>query len=319
MKLMLRIDSKQRGSLDTASFIEATGVQEMQDYSPLFLGAHLSSSEGLSRGLTRADEMGLKAIQVYTRSNKRWFTTPIEPEEVLEFRRISMRFDPSGLMSHASRLINLASPDAAIHKRSMDALYDELVRAEALGLNWVVLHPGDHGGQGEQIGIRHIIVALNTVLTRTRHFRVGILLENLAGTASEIGGDLEHLAKIRQRSEQRDKIAFCLDLCHLFSAGYDIRDLVSYRQTMREIQHHIGLRNIKAIHMTDSKFELGSKTDGHACIGRGEIGQDAFAFVVNDKNFQGVPMLLEPVDGCPAIERVSELRLLSQLVGVVSV
>jgi deoxyribonuclease-4 len=262
------------------------------------LGAHMSIAGGVSRGLERADQIEIDAVQIFTKNNNRWFESPLKPEEVERFRRRASRFGRDNLISHAAYLINLAAPDEEVHKRSLDALYDELIRAEALGLSWVVL---------------------NHILERTKGFRVGVLLETTAGQGSNLGYTFKQLALMRKKVAQPKRVGICVDTCHIFAAGYDLRDLKSYRASLAELDRTIGLKHVHAIHLNDSQKPLGSRVDRHAHIGEGEIGLAGFSFVMNDARLAHLPMVLETPKGPDMKEDVENLSRLRDLIGKVEV
>ena len=285
----------------------------------MVLGAHVSAAAGLRKAVDRALKLEVDAVQLCTRSATRWFTPPLEPDEVLGFRHKAARFSRSNLLALASPLINLAASDEAIHKRSLDALYDEIMRAEALGMAWVVVAAGNHGGQGEEWGVRRVIQSLNRVLDRTRNFRCGVLLEAGAGDENALGSDFDQLARIRRRIDDGRRVGVCLDTAKLFAAGYDFRDLPTYRQTTDELQRTIGLKHVHALHINDSLYPLGSHRAASTHIGEGEIGSDGFAFFINDERVARLPMIIETPHGPEGEEDVRNLNRLTALLGTVSV
>jgi deoxyribonuclease-4 len=285
----------------------------------MLLGAHQSAAAGVRHCLDRASDLDLAVVQLCTRSATRWFTPPIEPEDVLAFRQKASRFDRSNLISLASPLINLATPDASVLKRSMDALYDEFMRAEALGMAWVIVQPGNHGGQGEEWGTRQLVQSLNKVLDRTRSFKCGLLLENCAGEEHELGSPLELLAKIRRRLDDSKRLGFCLDTAKLFASGHDLRDLAAYKRTIAELERTIGLKHVKAWHLCDALYPLGSRRSGPTHISEGEIGSDGIAFVINDPRFENIPLILETPRGPEAEDDLRNLGRLRSLLGTMVV
>jgi deoxyribonuclease-4 len=279
----------------------------------------MSIAGGVSKGLERAAQIQIDAVQIFTKNNNRWFESPLRPEEVERFRRRAAKFERRNLISHAAYLINLAAPDEEVHSRSLDALYDELIRAEALGLSWVVLHPGSHVGRGEEWGLKRVIGSLNSVLERTKGFQVGILLETTAGQGSNLGHSFKQLALMRKKVSQPKRVGVCVDTCHIFAAGYDIRTLESYRACMADLDRTIGVKNVHAIHLNDSEKPLGSRVDRHAHIGEGEIGLAGFSFFMNDARLAHLPMVLETPKGPEMEEDVENLRRLRELVGTIKV
>jgi len=281
----------------------------------MLLGAHQSAAAGLRHCLDRASDLDLSAVQLCTRSATRWFTPPIEPDDVLGFRQKASRFDRSNLISLASPLINLATPDESVLKRSMDALYDEFMRAEALGMAWVIVQAGNHGGRGEEWGIRQLLQSLNKVLDRTRTFKCGLLLETSAGGEHELGGQFDQLAKLRKRLDDSKRVGFCLDTARMYASGYDLRDLPAYKRTMNELERSIGLKHVKVWHLCDALYPLGSRRSGPTHIGEGEIGSDGFSFVINDQRFDRVPLILETPRGPEAEDDLRNLGRLKSLLG----
>jgi deoxyribonuclease-4 len=263
----------------------------------MLIGVHLSASAGLLSCLERALRLNVEALQLSTRSATRWFSPPLEPDEVIGFRDKACGFRRGALLALASPLINLASPIAATYERSQEALYDEMLRAEALGLGWVVLTAGNHGGRGEDWGLRQVTQSLSKILERTRGFRVGIMLQTAAGDEHSLGTSFEHLARFRRRIGDARRLAVCLDTAHAFAAGYDLRDRDACAATLAELDRHVGIHHVRALHVSDARYPLGSGQTAGAAIGDGEIGRAAFGFIVNDARFAGLPMILHTPKG----------------------
>lgn len=283
------------------------------------LGSHMSVAGGVSKGLDRAEMISIDAVQIFTKNNNRWSQSPLDPEEITRFKERATRYDRRNLISHTAYLINLASPDETTHERSREALHDEIERAEVLGLSWVVLHPGSHVGQGEEWGLNRIVDSLDSVLDRSPRFKVGVLLETTAGQGSNLGYKFEHLAHIISRVRRPKRLGVCIDTCHIFAAGYEIRDLANYRKTMKAFDDIVGLQHVHAFHLNDSLKPFGSRVDRHAHIGEGEIGLDAFACILNDKRVRDLPMILETPKGKEMKEDLKNLARLKKLVGTVKV
>lgn len=282
------------------------------------LGAHMSAAGGVSQGLARGKQIGIDAVQIFTKNNNRWQEKPLDPEEVKRFRSAASDFDPAHLISHAAYLINLASADPLIYSRSTAAVRDELDRAEALGLSWVVLHPGSHVGTGEEAGLERISSSLRVLLEQTDSYAAGVLLETTAGQGSALGYRFEHLARILKEVKS-ERLGVCLDTCHLFAAGYELRTPAGYRATMAELNAEVGLGRVHAMHLNDSKKPLGSRVDRHEHIGKGELGLDGFKYILNDARLKHLPMLLETPKGPEMKEDVENLVVLRSLVGTVRV
>jgi deoxyribonuclease-4 len=279
----------------------------------------MSVAGGVSRGLERALQIRIDAVQIFTKNNNRWSEQPLASEEIARFKETARGFERANVVSHAAYLINLAAPDPRVHARSLEALRDELARAEALGLPWVVLHPGSHLGHGEDWGIERIADSLNQVLSRTRGIRAGVLLETTAGQGHSVGHRFEHLAQIMKRVRTRKRLGVCLDTCHIFAAGYEIRDLPHYLETIAIFDRTVGIKRLHALHLNDSRRPLGSRVDRHAHIGEGEIGLDGFAHVLNDPRLRHLPMILETPKGPDMKEDVRNLKRLRKLIGKVRI
>jgi deoxyribonuclease-4 len=277
----------------------------------------MSVAGGVSQGLARARKINIPAVQIFTKNNNRWQGKALDLEEVARFRDAARDFKREHLISHAAYLINLASIDDTIYAKSMAAMRDELDRAEALGLSWVVLHPGSHMGHGEDGGVARIAESLGILLEDTANYKVGIALECTAGQGTALGYKFEHLAAIRKKVRARKRLGVCLDTCHMFAAGYELRNVKGYRATMAELDRTVGIENVHAIHVNDSKKPLGSRVDRHDHIGDGELGLDGFKYLLNDPRFVHIPMMLETPKGPEMKEDVRNLRRLKSLVGKV--
>jgi deoxyribonuclease-4 len=285
----------------------------------VILGAHISAAAGLRHVLDEATRLKVDAIQFCTRNTTRWFTPPLEPEQVVGFRQRSSKFRRDSLFALANPLINLCSADETLVKRSLDALYDEVLRAEALGIAWVVVQPGRHDGQGDEWGIRQLIANVNKALERTKSFKCGLLLETAAGALHELGWQFEQLGRVRRKLDDAKRVGICLDTAKMFAAGYDLREAGSYRQVMAELERTLGLKHVRALHLCDSQFPLGSRNPGPTHIGEGEMGPDAFALVVNDVRLAQIPLILETPATPGPDAQAENLKRLSALVGRVSV
>jgi deoxyribonuclease-4 len=277
------------------------------------LGAHMSIAGGLHHALWRGQAVACGAVQIFLKNQLQWSAKPYAEAEVREFKAAWRATGMRRVFAHASYLINLAAPTPDEWRRAVSAFHDELARAEALGLDFVVIHPGSHRGDGVDSGIRRIGAALDEVIARTRGYRVMVLLENTAGAGGTIGRSFEELAAILNAVRDADRIGVCLDTCHLFAAGYDIRSIGGYGAAMERCRRLLGLRTVKAFHLNDAKQPLGSGLDRHEKIGRGRLGLRPFRWLVNDPRFRRVPMVLEtPKDPEPKADREA-LALLRKL------
>jgi deoxyribonuclease IV len=259
---------------------------------PLF-GSHLSVAGGLHLALLKAREYGFESVQIFTKAPSQWAAKPIKDEDAALFRKILRKTKLKKPTVHDSYLINLASPDEALWRRSIEALVDEIRRAEQIGAAYLVTHPGAHLGSGEDAGLAKVANALDETQRRCADANVRILLENTAGQGSCLGHRFEHLARILEWVAEPRRIGVCFDTCHAFAAGYALAPESEYRSTMREFDRLIRCSRIKVFHLNDSKKERGSRIDRHEHIGRGRLGLDPFRFLVNDPRFQNRSMILE--------------------------
>jgi len=278
------------------------------------LGAHMSVAGGVDTAFARGVRVGCEAMQIFTKNSNQWAGRPLAPEEVARFREAALRTGIRPLLAHDSYLINLGSSRADLFDRSCRAMQDELARAEALGLDYLVIHPGAATGGAEEDCLKRIAQGLNEILLGSRHRRTQILLENTAGQGSSVGHTLEQLNRLLSRIEPRGRVGVCLDTCHLFAAGYDLRTEVAYEKTMREVEAIVGLDRVKAFHLNDCKKDLGCRVDRHEHIGRGTIGQEGFRLLVSDPRFAKHPMILETPKGDDGFSMdIANLRLLRRL------
>lgn len=263
----------------------------------MLLGAHVSTAGGMRNAVTEAVEIGCEAIQVFTRNQKQWFPRALDAADVDAYRSSARAagYDRSAV-SHASYLINLCALDETTLARSRTAFVDEIERCAALGIPYLCVHPGSHVGAGEQAGLRLIAESVSEALRKTEGKRVRVLLENTAGQGTNLGYRLEHLQELLSAVGSR-RVGVCIDTCHLFAAGYDFRSAAGYEQVMDELDARIGLDQVHAFHLNDSKHPCGSRKDRHEHIGRGSIGPRAFGRLVRDERFRKRPGLLETPEG----------------------
>jgi len=257
------------------------------------LGAHLSIAGGLPRAVDRAEASGCQALQIFTKSAGQWRARELPPDEIALFRRRVRQTKIGPVVAHNSYLINLAAADAALREKSIEALRDELDRAESLGLDGLVMHPGSYTSGTESGGLQLIADALASILSSRPDGQTRILLEQTAGQGTNLGHRFEHLAEIIDRLDGTPRVGVCLDTCHLLTAGYDICSEEGYRETFRQFGRIVGFRRLKAFHLNDSKKPCGSRVDRHEHIGKGCLGVEPFRRLVNDPRFARLPMLLE--------------------------
>jgi deoxyribonuclease-4 len=266
---------------------------------------------GLDKAAANAMAIGAEAIQIFTRNQVQWATRSIAPDEARGFREAMSGTLVSLVVAHGSYLVNLASPDPVLLEKSRQAFRHELDRCAALGIPYLVFHPGAHMGAGEAAGIRAIIRSLDAVLDGDRGGPVVPLLEVTAGQGSSLGHRFEHLAEILSGSRHPDRLGVCLDTCHLFAAGYDIKTPRGYQATLADFERIVGLPKLRAIHLNDAKKGLGSRLDRHARAGEGCLGLATFRRLVNEPRFENLPMLLETPG--PLERWKQELELLKRL------
>ena len=259
----------------------------------MILGAHMSIAGGLHKAFGHGEKYDCNTIQIFTKSNNQWKAKELTDEDIENYFTEQKRTGIKPVVAHDSYLINLGSPDEELIKKSREAFLIELQRCEKLKIPYLVTHPGSHLKIGEDWGMSRIAESLNWVHERTEGFEVKVALETTAGQGSNLGYKFEQLATMIERTKYSDRLVVCMDTCHIFAAGYDIAIESGYKKTMSEFNRIIGLDRLAAIHVNDSKKELGSRVDRHEHIGKGFIGEDAFKFLMNDKRLSKIPKLLE--------------------------
>jgi deoxyribonuclease IV len=262
------------------------------------LGAHQSIAAGFHRAVRDAHALGCDTVQVFTKAPSQWYGRDLVADEIRLFRRALRETKVRCPIAHDSYLINLASPDESLYRRSVEAFIGELLRAESLGLRYLVTHPGAPLDSGEEAGLARVAQAIDEVHGRCPNVRVQVLLETTAGQGTTLGHRFEHLARILSLIGAPDRVGVCLDTCHVFAAGYALFPEREYHATLRAFDRVIGISRLRVIHVNDSLREQGSRVDRHAHIGRGQIGLEAFRLLVNDRRFRNRPMILEtPKEG----------------------
>jgi deoxyribonuclease IV len=257
------------------------------------LGAHLSIAGGLPRAVDRAAAAGCEALQIFTKSVGQWRARPLPPDEVALFRARVRQQGLHPVVAHNSYLINLAAANPTLREQSVAALAVELDRAEALGLDGLVMHPGSYTTGTEEQGLELIADGLARLLAQRPRGRTRVLLEHTAGQGTNLGHRFEHLAHIIDRLRGTRRVGVCLDTCHLLTAGYDICSARGYEDTFREFDRIVGLDRLRVFHLNDSKKPCGSRVDRHEHIGKGCLGLEPFRRLLNDRRFRQLPMLLE--------------------------
>lgn len=256
------------------------------------IGAHMSIAGGLHNAILEAARYRSRALQIFSRNSNQWTAKPLTDEAVETWKR-TWAEHPMEVMVHDSYLINLASPDPALYERSRRAFLDEALRCDLLGIPSLVFHPGAHMGAGEEAGLQRIAAALDWTDRELGDRPVRLLAENTAGQGTNLGWRLEHLARLLELVENKDRLRFCIDTCHLLAGGYDFRDEEGYRRVFDEAVALLGAERIAGFHLNDSKKDLGSRVDRHEHIGKGCVGSKAFRFLLADPRFVHVPKVLE--------------------------
>lgn len=272
-------------------------------------GAHVSISGGVFNAPQNGKDGTCDVIQIFTKNQQQWRVPKLSDEDIEKFKQEEERTGVKAVCVHASYLINLGGSDRQKLYLSRQNFITEMERAGALGIPYLVVHPGSHTGDGEEKGIARIADSLNFVFEKCPDFNVKVLLESTAGQGDNLGYTFEQLADIKSGVEAKEKVGVCIDTCHLFAAGYELRTQEGYEQTMSRLDEMIGIEEVGVVHCNDSKRELGSRVDRHDHIGEGEIGLQAFEFLVNDPRFKNFPVILEtpkPVE--KDIENLEKLR-----------
>jgi deoxyribonuclease-4 len=257
------------------------------------LGAHMSVAGGLPRAVERAIVHGCEALQIFAKNASQWRGRVLPREEIREFRARVKASGITPIVSHASYLINLASANRGLRRQSIEAMADELDRAEALGLRGVVLHPGCFTDGRPEHGLTLIAEALDGLLRERKRGKAMVILEHTAGQGTSLGASFEEIRSIIDRMTFEKRIGVCLDTCHLIASGYDIASAAGYAATFEQFGRIVGFDRLEAFHLNDSKKPLGSRVDRHTHIGEGSVGLEGFRRLVNDTRFRGLPMLLE--------------------------
>lgn len=275
------------------------------------IGAHISIKGGLHTVFERAAAIDASAAALFAKNSNQWKGKELTDADCATFAGLRT---VRPLLTHASYLINLATTNEEFHRKSIDAMVDELDRAERLGIHAVVLHPGAHMGAGADAAIEQIARSLDRIHAMIPNHRVVTLLETAAGQGSCVGCTFEELGRMIALVADKRRVGLCFDTCHVFAAGYDIRTRDGYERTVDEIERHVGLDNVGAFHLNDSKKDLGSRVDRHEHIGEGQIGLDAFRFLLNDSRFARIPKVIETPK---TIETESDRKNLATLRGLI--
>lgn len=274
----------------------------------------MSIAGGVHTAVDRATSIGCTALQVFTKNNNQWNGKPFTQEDIARYKQKISAAGIAPVVSHDSYLINLCATNPDILKKSRAAFIDELERCEQLGIPLLNFHPGSHLGTGEEEGIKRICESLNIAHSKTKNYNVKSVLEATAGQGTNIGHTFEHLRAIIDGVENPERMAVCIDTCHIFAAGYDISTEKGYEKTFQLFDEIIGLDRLVAFHVNDSKKGLGSRVDRHEHIGKGAIGLEGFRLLVNDERFAHIPKILETPKSEDLHEDVENLKVLKSLI-----
>ncbi len=291
-----------------------------------FVGAHVSASGGVDKAPLNAMAIGAKAFALFTKNQRQWVAKPLETITIDAFHK---NLDDSGILPkhilpHDSYLINLGHPEVEKLEKSREAFIDELERCRILGLDRLNFHPGSHLVkiskkdpeytdkiiQAEEKCLNLIAESMNRAIEATKDSSVKLVIENTAGQGSNLGYKFEHLAHIIDKIEEKSRVGVCIDTCHMFTAGYDIRTRETYDETWNSFDTIVGNEYLMGMHINDSKPKLGSRVDRHHSLGQGEIGWDAFKFIMNDGRMDDIPLVLETIDESIWTEEITALYTL---------
>lgn len=275
------------------------------------LGSNVPTVGGLRKAFYWAKEWGCEVIQIYITLSRRWDVRNMSQDEVEKFLQNRRRSPVKKIVAHVPFLVNLASSDKDIWQKSKERLIKEIVRAEQLGVLFLVLHPGSYGGSCKTEGVKRIIDALTEVIGKTKPSNTKILLETMAGQGTTVGSRFEEIAEIFEKVGNHERLGVCFDTAHVFIAGYNIKGYQGYESVLDEFDKVVGLEKLKTFHLNDTKTEFGSRNDRHACIGEGKLGFQIFHALLRDKRFLNIPKILEIPDRDKNSKR--NLKLLRRL------
>ena len=277
------------------------------------VGAHVSAGGGVENAPLNAKAIGAKAFALFTKNQRQWKAKPLTDDNIDKFKENCKEcgYLPEHVLPHDSYLINLGHPEKEGLEKSRDAFLDEMQRCEQLGLKLLNFHPGSHLKKIEEDAcLKRIAESINIALDKTKG--VSAIIENTAGQGTNMGFMFEHLATIIDNVEDKDRVGVCLDTCHTFTAGYDLRTKKAFKATMDEFEKLVGFKYLSAMHLNDSKPDLGARVDRHQSIGKGKLGVDPFRFIMNDKRFDEIPMVLETIDDTIWAEEIKMLYSLEK-------
>lgn len=285
-------------------------MTELQNnQSKKFIGAHVSAAGGVENAPQRAHEIGATAFALFTKNQRQWNAKPLTATSINAFKRNCKKYGYSAeqILPHDSYLINLGAPEEEKLNKSRAAFIDEFERCKALGLTLLNFHPGSHLKQiSEQACLERIAESIN--LAHEAVPDVIAVIENTAGQGSNLGCTFEQLAEIIRLVDNKDRVGICLDTCHLFAAGYDLRTEKACHETFAEFDRIVGMHYLRAMHINDSKVELGSRVDRHHSLGKGHIGWSCFEYIAKDSRFNQIPLILETIEPELWSEEIAQLQ-----------
>lgn len=274
-----------------------------------YIGAHVSASGGVENAIKNAKEIGATAFALFTKNQRQWIAPELTPSQIALFRDLMAKegFSAGQILPHDSYLINLGHPDSDGLEKSRDSFFEEMRRCELLGLDRLNFHPGSHLKRIDEEGsLQRIAESINMALDRSKG--VTAVLENTAGQGSNLGYKFEHLAYIIDRVEDKSRVGVCLDTCHTFAAGYDLRTKEALDATFAEFDRVIGFGYLRGMHLNDAMRPLGSRIDRHSPLGDGEIGWECFRYIASDPRFDNIPLILETPDEARWAEEIAKLK-----------
>lgn len=273
-----------------------------------YIGAHVSASGGVENAPLNAHKIGAKSFALFTKNQRQWKVAPLTENNITQFKENCRKYGylPEFILPHDSYLINPGSPDKEMLAKSRDALLDEMQRCEQLGLTMLNFHPGAHLGKiTEEDCLKNIAESINLVLQQTKG--VTAVIENTAGQGSHLGYKFEHIGAIIDMVDDKNRVGVCIDTCHTYAAGYDIKSEDGYNLTFNEFESILGLNYLRGFHLNDSRKGLASRVDRHESIGKGELGEDVFIRIMKDPRFDNMPIILETPDEDKWAEEISWL------------
>ncbi len=279
------------------------------------LGAHMSIAGGVDNAVLQGKEVGCDTVQLFTKSSRQWVSKLLGKDEIARFHRAKKETGLNTVVAHDSYLYNFAAPDDVLRKKSVAGLIDEMERCEALGVMYLIAHPGAHVGTGEEAGIQTITKSIDEMHKACPGYETKLAIEITAGQGSNLGYRFQQVRQIIDASKNSDQLRVCFDTEHAFAAGYDLRTKEGYERTFAEFDETIGLEILVAFHLNDAKKDLGCRVDRHEHIGKGFIGLEAFRLLMNDKRFWGLPMCLETPKSDDCHEDRENLATLRNLLG----